>query len=200
MLRSLPQLNLAKTMKYVLNYQRFVEKIEIKDTDEPDVKMSKEKMNALEDQFQEFNQKKAQIDAIYLKKDASDKDIEAKLKEIIGAIESGPEQDRNPFLIQYSTVKKLEREVSVLQDERTKDKLKIQEFQEELSLLDKEETKLLTKSNINDLNTKLAQKSAKILELTKTIQDSKKEMDEKMLEIKKDIDEFNQKMKDEEQK
>ena len=38
-------------MKYVFNYQKFIEKLEIIDTDEPDVKMSKEKMNALEDQF-----------------------------------------------------------------------------------------------------------------------------------------------------
>ena len=69
-----------------------------------------------------------------------------------------------------------------------------------MSLLDKEETKLLTKSNINDLNTKLAQKSAKILEIGKSIQDKKKEMDQKMMDVKKEIDEFNQKMKDEEQK
>lgn len=187
-------------MKHVLNYQRFVEKIEIKDTDEPDVKMSKEKMNALEDQFQEFTQKKPQIDAVYSNKALTDKEIESKLKQIIGAIESGPEQDRNPFLIEYSTVKKLEKEVSTLQDERTKDKLKIQEFQEELSLLDKEETKLLTKSNINDLNTKLAKKSQTILELGKTIQDKKKEMEQKMLNIRKEIDEFSKKTKDEEQK
>jgi predicted nucleic acid-binding Zn-ribbon protein len=187
-------------MKYVFNYQKFIEKLEIIDTDEPDVKMSKEKMNALEDQFTEFNQKKAQIDAVYQDDKLTDKDVESKLKSIIGQIESGPEQDRNTFLIEYSTLKKLEREVSHLQGERTKDKLKIQEFQEELSLLDKEETKLLTKSNINDLNTKLAQKSAKILEIGKSIQDKKKEMDQKMMDVKKEIDEFNQKMKDEEQK
>ncbi len=187
-------------MKYVFNYQRFIEKIEIKDTDEPDVKMSKEKMNALEDQFTEFNQKKSQIDTIYQDDKLSDKDIEVKLKSLIGEVESGPEQDRNPFLIEYSTLKKLERDVSRLQDERTKDKLKIQEFQEELSLLDKEETKLLTKSNINDLNTKLAQKSAKILEIGKSIEQKKKEMEQKMTDVKKEIDEFNQKIKDEEQK
>jgi hypothetical protein len=187
-------------MKYVFNYQKFIEKLEIKDTDEPDVKMSKEKMNALEDQFTEFNQKKAQIDAVYQDDKLTDKDIEVKLKSIIGEIEAGPEQDRNPFLIEYSTLKKLEREVSHLQDERTKDKLKIQEFQEELSLLDKEETKLLTKSNINDLNTKLAQKSAKILEIGKSIESKKKEMEQKMTDVKKEIDEFNRKMKDEEQK
>ena len=64
-------------MKYVFNYQKFIEKLEIIDTDEPDVKMSKEKMNALEDQFTEFNQKKAQIDAVYQDDKLTDKDVES---------------------------------------------------------------------------------------------------------------------------
>lgn len=187
-------------MKYVYNYQKFLEKFEIKDTDEPEVKMSKEKMNSYEEQFTEYNQKKPQIDVIYKDENLDDKQIEVKLKQIIGETEEGPGKDRNIFLIEYSNLKKLEKEVSQLQDQRTKDKLKIQEFQEELSLLDKEETKLLTKSNINDLNTKLNQKSQKILELGKSIEQKKKEIEEKMANVRKDIDEFSKKIKDEEQK
>ena len=94
----------------------------------------------------------------------------------------------------------MEKEVSNLQDQRTKDKLKIQEFQEELSLLDKEETKLLTKSNINDLNTKLVEKSKKIIDIEKEIQQKKTELSQKMTQVQTDINEYTKKIQDEKQK
>ncbi len=187
-------------MKHLRNYTQFLEKFEITDSDEPDVKMAKEKMNSLEEQFNEFNQKKASIDSVYKDEKLTNDQIEEKLKQIIGLEEEGPEKDRNPFLIQYSNISRLQREVSNLQNERTKDKLKIQEFQEELNLLDKEETKLLTKSNINDLNTKLAEKSKKILDLGKEIETKKAELQQKMLEVRNEIDEYTKKIQEEKQK
>lgn len=187
-------------MKYVLNYQKFLEKFEILDSDEPDVKMAKEKMNSLQEQFTEFNQKKASIDAIYKDEKLTPEQVEEKLKQVIGLEEESPDRDRNPFLIEYSNVCRLEKEVSNLQDQRTKDKLKIQEFQEELSLLDKEETKLLTKSNINDLNTKLAEKSKKIIDIEKEIQQKKTELSQKMTQVQTDINEYTKKIQDEKQK
>ena len=71
-------------MKYVFNYQKFLEKFEISDSDEPDVKMAKEKMNSLQEQFTEFNQKKASIDAIYKDEKLTPDQVEEKLKQLIG--------------------------------------------------------------------------------------------------------------------
>jgi hypothetical protein len=52
-------------MKYLKNYQNFSEKFDISDSDEPDVKMSKEKMNKMQDYITEFSQKKVQIEQIF---------------------------------------------------------------------------------------------------------------------------------------
>jgi hypothetical protein len=58
-------------MKYLKKYTIFLEEdeFEVKDTDQADVKMAKEKMNTIKEQFNEYNEKKSLIDQVYIKTD-----------------------------------------------------------------------------------------------------------------------------------
>jgi len=53
-------------MKYLKNYKIFLESFQISDSDEPDVKLAKEKMNTLESQISYYKANKSKIDSIYL--------------------------------------------------------------------------------------------------------------------------------------
>jgi hypothetical protein len=187
-------------MKYLSNYRQFNEKIDVKDTDEPDVKMSKEKINALEDNITEYNQKKPLIDTIFKNQSFDMKKIEEELKKLIGAEESGPGKDRNPFLVNYAEVSKLTRKVDDLQNSRAQDKVKLDEFKEELNLSTDDNVKLSVNARITDVQNRLAEKSKKITELQKEIEVKKKELDDKVISQKSEIDEFIKKIKEQEQK
>ena len=71
-------------MKYLKKYTIFLEEdeFEVKDTDQADVKMAKEKMNTIKEQFNEYNQKKPLIDQVYIKtgKKKTNEEIEVELK------------------------------------------------------------------------------------------------------------------------
>jgi septal ring factor EnvC (AmiA/AmiB activator) len=187
-------------MKYLSSYRHFNEKIDIKDTDEPDVKMSKEKLNALEDNITEFNQKKSLVDTIFKNQSFDMKKVEEELKKLLGTEESGPGKDRNPFLVNYAEVSKLSRKVDDLQNSRANDKVKLDEFREELNLSTDENVKLSVNARITDIQNRLAEKSLKITELQKEIEVKKKELDTKISDQKSEIDEFIKKIKEQEQK
>jgi hypothetical protein len=127
-------------------------------------------------------------------------DIEEELKKLIGAEESGPGKDRNPFLVNYAEVSKLTRKVEDLQNSRADDKTKIDEFKQELSLSTDDGVKLNINSRISDIQNRLAEKSQEITELQKEIEIKKKEIDEKVANQRKEIEEFSNKIKEEEQK
>jgi hypothetical protein len=187
-------------MKRLKKYKEFLEKVEVKDTDQPDTKMAKEKMNSLEDNITEFNQKKTDIDNIFKNQSFDMKKIEEELKKLIGAEESGSGKDRNPFLVNYAEVSKLTRKVEDLQNSRADDKTKIDEFKQELSLSTDDGVKLNINSRISDIQNRLAEKSQEITELQKEIEIKKKEIDEKVANQRKEIEEFSNKIKEEEQK
>lgn len=187
-------------MRYLKTYILFNEKFDIKDTDEEDIKMSKEKMNKLVDYITEFPQKKPQIDAIFkdLKKD--NETISKELQNLLGKEDAGPGADRNPFLVDYVEISKLTRKVDDIQNQRALDKIKLDDFQQQLSLSKNPDVKANISSSISDVNNRLADKSKQILDVKKELEEKKKKLDEKIASQKKEIDEFTKKIIDEEQK
>ena len=191
-------------MKYLKKYVIFLEEdeFEVKDTDQADVKMAKEKMNTIQNQLSEYNQKKSLIDQVYAKTDKkkTSQDIELELKKILGETDIQSEEDRNPFLVEYSTIARLKKDVDDLQTAKAEDKIKLDDFQQELNLSTETSTKLLVNSKIQDIKNRLGEKSAKITKIMNDINTKQKEHVVKMEKIKTDITEYIKKISDSDQK
>ena len=87
-------------MRHLKPYRIFLEEAEfdVNITDEPDIKMAKEKLTTLKSQLSEYKNKKALIDSAYLKIKI-DADLQKEIESIIGKTDA----DRNPFLVLLST-------------------------------------------------------------------------------------------------
>ena len=191
-------------MKYLKKYTIFLEEdeFEVKDTDQADVKMAKEKMNTIQEQFKEYTQKKPLIDQVYIKTDKkkTKEEIESELKKILGDTDIQSEEDRNPFLVEYLTIARLHKEVDDLQTAKAEDKVKLDDFQKELSLSTEPSTKLAVNSKIQDINNRMGQNSAKITKIMTDINTKQKEHVTKMEKIKTDMNEYIKKISDSDQK
>ena len=175
-------------MKYLKKYSIFLEdKFEIEDTDSPDVKMSKEKMNTIKDQMTTYKTKKLLIDKLYSTEGV---DIEKGLEDILGPtdIQNGP--DRNPFLVEYAHIAKLDSDVNKLHKDNVNDKIKLDDFQEELGLSKDNSTKDSVSSKINDIKNRMSERSSKIDEIKKDLLDSEKAHKEKMIKLEVDMNDY----------
>lgn len=191
-------------MKYLKKYTIFLEEdeFEVKDTDQADVKMAKEKMNTIKEQFNEYNQKKPLIDQVYVKTDKkkTNEEIESELKKILGDADIQSEEDRNPFLVEYCTIARLKKDVDDLQTAKAEDKVKLDDFQEELKLSSEASTKLLVNTKIQDIKNRMGEKSTKITQLITDISTKQKEHVTKMEKIKMDMTGYIKKISDSDQK
>lgn len=191
-------------MKYLKKYTIFLEEdeFEVKDTDQADVKMAKEKMNTIKEQFNEYNQKKPLIDQVYIKtgKKKTNEEIEVELKKILGETDIQSEEDRNPFLVEYSTIARLKKDVDDLQTGKAEDKVKLDDFREELNLSSEASTKLLVNTKIQDINIRIGEKSTKITQIMSDINTKQKEHVTKMEKIKMDMEGYIKKISDSDQK
>ncbi len=191
-------------MKYLKKYTIFLEEdeFEVKDTDQADVKMAKEKMNTIKEQFNEYNEKKSLIDQVYIKTDKkkTNEEIESELKQILGDTDIQSEEDRNPFLVEYSTIARLKKDVDDLQTGKAEDKVKLDDFREELNLSSEASTKLLVNTKIQDINIRIGEKSTKITQIMSDINTKQKEHVAKMEKIKMDMEGYIKKISDSDQK
>ena len=191
-------------MKYLKKYTIFLEEdeFEVKDTDQADVKMAKEKMNTIKEQFNEYNEKKSLIDQVYIKTDKkkTNEEIESELKQILGDTDIQSEEDRNPFLVEYSTIARLKKDVDDLQTGKAEDKVKLDDFREELNLSSEASTKLLVNTKIQDINNRIGEKSTKITQIMSDINTKQKEHVAKMEKIKMDMEGYIKKISDSDQK
>lgn len=191
-------------MKYLKKYTIFLEEdeFEVKDTDQADVKMAKEKMNTIKEQFNEYNEKKSLIDQVYIKTDKkkTNEEIESELKQILGDTDIQSEEDRNPFLVEYSTIARLKKDVDDLQTGKAEDKVRLDDFREELNLSSEASTKLLVNTKIQDINNRIGEKSTKITQIMSDINTKQKEHVAKMEKIKMDMEGYIKKISDSDQK
>lgn len=187
-------------MKYLKKYQIFLEAdIPVNDTDKPDVKMAKEKINTINAQIAEYQEKKPKIDQLYSSTN-NDKEIEEGLKKILGETDVNSEEDRNPFLVRYLEVARLKKEVESIQDKNVKDKLSLDDFNQELSLSKDASTKQAVSYKISDIKTRMGKNSADIVKKMQEIQKREAESKAEMEKIKRDIVQNSQRIQDIKQK
>lgn len=175
-------------MKKIKTYKIFLEEAEfdVNITDEPDIKMAKEKLSSLKKQLVDYKTKKPLIDSAYLtiKIDA---DLQKKLEEIVGKVDSLPGADRNPFLVEYLHVASLKRKVDKAQKDITNDKVKKDDFTEELKLSTDDATKQLVGVKIKDITNRISTNTVSISSLTKEISDAQANLNKKMSEVEKNM-------------
>lgn len=180
-------------MKHLKGYKLFLEDgFEIKDSDKEDVKMSKEKMNDINKDIADYNAKKSQISTIY-KNAKTIEETNDKIKAIIGDVEKG-----NPFLIEFNNISRIEKEINLLHDENTADKIRIDDLKADLPLITDKTVKLATNSKISDINSRISGRNKKILDKTKQFQDLQKEHIKKMSDMKINMTEYIKKISDSE--
>lgn len=179
-------------MRYLKDWNLFIEKIEIKDTDTPDIKKAKEKLNTLEDQIKEFNLKCKDIDTAYSTND--DKKISDMEKKIFGDkdIRNGP--DRNEFLVKYLNIAKKKREIDRGVNTIATDDLRLQKSQDILNIAtdkgikdqyNKEIPKIKQKiqNTKNNIEKKKVDASNSFKDIQKEMDDRRKEMIEYITKI-----------------
>jgi hypothetical protein len=170
-------------MKHIKKYQLFLEEneFEIKDSDDKDIKLSKQKLNDLQKYLAEYNQKKALLDKAFELGDP--KVIESEIQKILGK----DSEKRNPFLVEYATVSKLKREVEKTQKENTEDKLRLDDFKQESSLAKDDTIKKSVDAKIADINSRINYRNKNILDFSKEIQTKEKELLDKMKKMTSDM-------------
>ena len=178
-------------MKHLKRYKLFTEEVEfdVNITDEPDLKMAKEKLATLKTNLSDYKAKKPLIDTAYLtiKIDA---DLQKKTEEIIGKTDIQSGKDRNPFLVEYLHVSNLKRKINNLQNELVKDKLSKDDFTEELGLSTESSVKASVTSKITDINNRISEKTTNMAALSKEVTDAEKELQTKMLNVEKEMQDY----------
>ena len=182
-------------MKYLKKYKLFLEvTLAVSDTDTPDVKMSKENINLLGQQLSDYKVKKVQIDGIY-KNTIEDSKIESLLLSLLGNKES----DRNPFLIDYLNISKIERNIRRLNEKNVDAKVRLDTFKQEL-LSAEDSSKQIVTDKIANITKEISETTKKILDSSKEFKDAEVKHNEKMLKIESDIKDYISKISNDLQK
>ena len=175
-------------MRHLKPYRIFLEEAEfdVNITDQPDIKMAKEKLTTLKNQLTEYKTKKPLIDTAYLSIKI-DTDLQKKIESIVGKIDALPGQDRNPFLVEYLHIASLTRKVNNIQKDIANDKVKKDDFSEELKLSKDDSTKQAVTSKITDITNRISKNTASIASLTKEISEAQSSLNKKMLDVEKNM-------------
>ena len=187
-------------MKHLKKYKLFTEEadFDVNITDEPDLKMAKEKLATLKTNLSDYKTKKPIIDTAYLtikiseprNVEAEDADLQKKTEEIMGKTDIQSGKDRNPFLVEYLHVSNLKRKINNLQNELVKDKLSKDDFTEELGLSTESSVKASVTSKISDITNRISAKTTNISLLSKEVTDAEKELQTKMFNVEKEMQDY----------
>ena len=179
-------------MKHLKSYGLFLEASNIID---PDITMAEDKLVATQKQLSDYKVKKPLIDKAYLTA-ATDADLKTKIESLIGKTDSQPKEDRNPFLVEYLHVASLKRKIDKAQKDITGDKLKKSEFEAE-SKIDSGSNKEELAKKVSGLDTNIKTNTQLIASLSKQVQDSEKQLIDKMKKIEKDLGDYVKKISSE---
>jgi len=172
-------------MKYLKKFEAF----DVLNTDTPDVKMAKEKMETLTKQLAEYKTKKPLIDTVY--KNVKDPSlIESELTKILGStdVQNGP--DRNPFLVDYTYLARLNRDMDKMREDNVNDKVKLDDFQVELRLTTDPNTKQILSTKIAEITKRMLDKVTNINKTQNDFNIKDKEHKDKMLKLENDMKEY----------
>lgn len=172
-------------MKRIKTYKIFNEsEFDSKITDEPDLKMAKDSLSITKSQLSEYKSKKSLLDNAFLKI-KSDADLNLKVDEIVGKADQ--KTPKNPFLIEYLHIAKLKRKVDKLQNDIVNDKIRKDDFSQELRLSSDSNMKASINAKITDIANRISTNTSNISSLMKEISDSQKSLDNKMRDIEKNM-------------
>ena len=164
-------------MNYLKDYKSFNEDFTIEDSDASDVKAAKEKLNDIKKQLSNYKSQKGSLDSLYNTDESVDND---KLKKIIG------DENKNPFLLSYSSVCSLEKKIKDLKNKRNNKSIELSELKDKLNDADDS-----SKENIEDRIDKVEEQISNIdddiNEANKKLPDIKKQHEEKMKSVEDDM-------------
>lgn len=171
-------------MKYLKKYSLFSEDVDldIQDTDAPDIKASKGQIELVSKQLTDFKTKKPQIDTLY-KTITDPTQLESGLIKILGT----DVKTRNPFLVEYTSISKMTKDIENMQQENVLDKVRLDDFQEDIKNTTDENTKKSLSNKIIEINKRM---SDRVININKTQNDfnlADKAQKDKMLKVEKDI-------------
>ncbi len=162
-------------MRYLRDWNLWLENLETNDSDTPDIKKAKEKLNTLRMQIDEFNSKYKDIDTAYKTNDDKKiSDIEKKF-------------DRNEFLVKYLNIAKKSRQVDKDVNQIATDDITLKKSQDILNITTDKGIKAQYSNDIPKLKQKIQNTKAGIekkkVDMAKQFNDIQKEMDERKKEM-----------------
>lgn len=171
-------------MKYLKKYSSFNEEDEFDVTasDSTNIKKSKEDLNKVSANIVEYNNLKSKVDSIY-KNAKTDAEIDKKISDLLGV----DVEKRNPFLVNYLTVASDVRKVSNMIDDRIANKLKIDEYNELISIATSPTQKASLQSSVSELNKKISLDDAALSKLKSEIEKRKKDLVSNTSNVLKDM-------------
>lgn len=177
-------------MRYLKRYNSFNEEAEFdpKVTDAPDIKMSKEKLNTLMNQIKTFKEKKSTIDQIYLKT-PDDIQLKKKIGDLLGP-EISVKEDRNPFMIEYLNVSDLKRRVEKVKKENVDDKMKLDDFNQDLKSSTDSSQKSAIQQKISDINKRIGLANTTITKIINDINAAEKSLNTRMVKQEKEMKDY----------
>lgn len=166
-------------MKYLKKYHLFKENdnFEISDTDEPDIKLSKEKLSDLKKKLSEYNSKKSAIDNLY----KSDKVDDSELEKIVGK-----DDEKNTFLVSYSNISSMNKKLNNLKEKENKKAVELSNFKDRLTDAS-DNSKPIISAKISEIESQISKLRQDIVEISKKIPELEKEHKEKMAKIEDDM-------------
>ena len=173
-------------MKYLKKYNLFLEEadLDILATDQPDVKVAKQSMEIVSKQLKEYTdgKKKSDIDTLY-KTIKDPTQIEAGLNKILGS----DVKSRNPFLVDYVSTSKMKKRIDDEEKENVLDKVKLDDFQQELKIITDPNTKKSLTTKVADVTKRMNDRVKNISKIQNDFLLADKAQKEKILKIEKDI-------------
>lgn len=167
-------------MKYLKTYKLFFENLDIKDTDDEDVKASKESLNKLKDHLAEYNANKSKLENLF-KIGNNMEEINDELPKIIGE-----EDDRNPFLSELATIEKIRWQIQKKHDDNADDKVKSDDLSKDSQTVS--DPAALT-AKISEINDRISVRSSEISDLEKELKEKEAEWNTKIQEKEKYLEE-----------
>jgi hypothetical protein len=126
----------------------------------------------------------------------TDIDLKTQVESLLGKTDALPAQDRNPFLVEYLTVSNLKRKVQKMTDDILSDKLKKDDFKTQLQGASPE-LKDSTTKKISDIDKRIGTNTSTIALIKKEIEDSQKKLDNKMIQVQKEMTDYIKKIGEE---
>jgi hypothetical protein len=177
-------------MKYLKKYSKFNEESEFETqlNDPTDIRMSKEKLNILMKNITDFKSKKNQIDQIYLN-EKDDSKIDQRIGDLLGP-EVSNKQDRNPFLVEYLNVSNLKRKLDKLRKGILDDKVKSDDFNQELKSVKDTSQKTSVQQKITNINKRMSESNSEISKISSQISSAEKSLKDRMSKQEKEMKEY----------